>query len=55
MAYWWIFMELTKVVLWIYLLVGNICPQVLDIAFKSESFEKVSSNQDQPNIFNKAT
>ncbi len=33
-----------------YLLRGNTCPQVLDIVFKSESFERVSSNWDQPNI-----
>jgi hypothetical protein len=40
MAYQWIFMELIKAVLWMYLLGGNTCPQVLDIVFKNENFER---------------
>jgi hypothetical protein len=50
MAYQWIFMELIKAVLWMYLLGGNTCPQVLDIVFKCENFERVSSNWDQLNF-----
>jgi hypothetical protein len=45
-------MELTKVLLWIYLWGENIVQEVLDIVFWNENFENVSFNWGKLILFN---
>ncbi len=45
-------MELTKVLLWIYLWGENIIQEVLDIVFWNENFENVSCNWGKLILFN---